>query len=102
MKLYICWGTFGSPRPGGHPCKNAHDALKEAGYDPEVVKSYGLGVLPDFMNQTSGRKEVKRLTGKTWVPALVTDDDQVIQGSKEIAAWAKQNPATQPAATQPA
>ena len=53
------------------------------------------------MNQTSGRKEVKRLTGKTWVPALVTDDDQVIQGSKEIAAWAKQNPATQPASTQP-
>jgi hypothetical protein len=102
MKLYICWGTFGSPRPGGHPCKNAHDALKEAGHDPEVVKSYGLGLLPDFMNPTSGRKEVKRLTGKTWVPVLVTDDDEVIQGSKEIAAWAKENPATQPAATQPA
>ena len=102
MKLYICWGTFGSPRPGGHPCKNAHDAVKEAGYNPEVVKSYGLGILPDFMNQTSGRKEVKRLTGKTWVPVLVTDDDQVVQGSKEIAAWAKQNPAGQPASTQPA
>ena len=96
MKLYICWGTFGSPRPGGHPCKNAHDVLKEAGYEPEVVKSYGLGMLPDFMNQTSGRKEVKRLTGKTWVPALVTDDDEVIQGSDKIAAWAKENPATQP------
>lgn len=96
MKLYICWGTFSSPRPGGHPCKNAHDALKGAGHDPEVVKSYGLGVLPDFMNQTAGRKEVKQLTGNTWVPVLVTDDDQVIQGSKEIAAWAKANPATQP------
>ena len=68
MKLYICWGTFGSPRPGGHPCKNAHDALKEAGHNPEVIKSYGLGILPDFMNQTSGRKEVKKLTGNTWVP----------------------------------
>ncbi len=102
MKLYICWGTFGSPRPGGHPCKNAHDALKEAGYNPEVIKSYGLGILPDFMNQTSGRKEVKRLTGNNWVPLLVTDDDQVVQGSKEIAAWAKQNPAGQPASTQPA
>jgi hypothetical protein len=102
MKLYICWGTFGSPRPGGHPCKNAHDALKEAGYNPEVIKSYGLGILPDFMNQTSGRKEVKRLTGNNWVPLLVTDDDQVVQGSKEIAAWAKQNPAGQPAPTQPA
>jgi hypothetical protein len=99
MKLYICWGTFGSPRPGGHPCKNAHDALKEAGYEPEVVKSYGLGLLPDFMNQTSGRKEVKRLTGKTWVPLLVTDSDEIIQGSDKIAAWARENPAT---ATQPA
>ena len=61
------------------------------------MKSYGLGILPDFMNQTSGRKEVKRLTGNTWVPLLVTDDDQIVQGSKEIAAWAKANPATQPA-----
>jgi glutaredoxin len=98
MKLYICWGLFRSPRPGGHPCKNAHDALKEAGHNPQVVKSYGLGVLPDFMNQTSGRKEVKKLTGSTWVPALVTDDDQVIQGSREIADWAKNNPAGQAAA----
>ena len=99
MRLYICWGTFSSPRPGGHPCKNAHDALREAGHDPEVIKSYGLAILPDFMNQTSGRKEVKRLTGSTWVPTLVTDDDEVIQGSDKIAAWAKKNPAT---ATQPA
>ena len=91
MKLYICWGTFGSPRPGGHPCKNAHDALKEAGYDPEVVKSYGLGVLPDFMNQTAGRKEVKRLTGNSWVPVLVLDDGEVIDGSKKIVAWAGAN-----------
>ena len=97
MKLYICYGLFPSPRPGGHPCKNAHDALKEAGYEPEVVKSYGLGILPDFMNKTSGRKEVKRLTGNNWVPALVTDDNEVIQGSDEIAAWAKKNPAKQPA-----
>jgi hypothetical protein len=27
------------------------------------------------------------------VPVLVTDDDQVIQGSKEIVEWAKANPA---------
>ena len=47
MTLYVCYGTFSSPRPGGHPCGNAYKALKEAGYDPEVVKSYGLGMLPD-------------------------------------------------------
>src|SRR3954451_14862278 len=74
MKLYVCYGLFGSPRPGGHPCKNAHDALVEAGHKPEVVKSYGLGILPDFMNQTKGRKRAKELTGENWVPALELDD----------------------------
>ena len=91
MKLYICWGTFPSPRPGGHPCRNAHHALRDAGYEPEVVKTYGLGPLPDL---TSGRKEVRRLTGQSWVPVLVLDDGEVIQDSKNIVAWAEANPAS--------
>ena len=94
MKLYICYGLFPSPRPGGHPCKNAHDALREAGHKPDVIKSYGLGPLPDFLNFTSGRREVRRLTGSNWVPVLVTDDDEIIQGSGKIAAWAKAHPAS--------
>jgi Glutathione S-transferase, N-terminal domain len=93
MKLYICYGTFPTPRPGGHPCRNAHEALREAGHDPELVKSYGWGLLPDALNPTAGRQEVKRLTGNTWVPALVTDGGEVVQGSQQIAAWAKANPA---------
>ena len=93
MKLYVCYGTFQTPRPGGHPCGNAHDALKEAGHNPQVVKSYGFGALPDFLNRTSGRREVKKLTGQSWVPVLVTDDDEIVQGSKEITTWAKANPA---------
>jgi hypothetical protein len=92
MRLYVCYGLFKSPRPGGHPCRNAYEALKEAGYDPEVKRSYGLGPLPDFM-QTPARKEVKRLTGNAWVPALVFDDGEVVDGSEEIIAWAKANPA---------
>jgi hypothetical protein len=94
MKLYVCYGTFTTtPRPGGHPCGNANRALREAGHDPEVVKSYGLGMLPDFLNQTRGRKEVKRLTGNNWVPALVLDDGEVVQGSDKIVAWAEAHPA---------
>src|SRR4051794_2036902 len=92
MKLYVCWGLFHSPRPGGHPCRNAHDALKDAGWDPEVEKTYGWGVLPDFMNPR--RDKVRKLSGQGMVPVLVTDDDEVISGSKEIAAWAKANPAS--------
>jgi hypothetical protein len=95
MKLYVCWGTFTTtPRPGGHPCGNAYKAIKEAGHDPEVIKSYGLTTLPDFMNRTQGRREAKKLTGKTMVPVLVTDSDEVVSDSKKIIAWAKQHPAT--------
>ena len=92
MKLYICYGTFSSPRPGGHPCRNAHGALVAAGHDPELVKSYGLGMLPDMpFNQTSGRKRVKELTGSSMVPVLQLDDGTAIGGSAAIAAWAKAN-----------
>jgi len=94
MKLYVCYGTFPSPRPGGHPCKNAYEALKEAGHDPELVKSYGLALLPDVLNQTKGRKEVRELTGgNDMVPVLVTDDGEVVQDSKKIIEWAKAHPA---------
>jgi hypothetical protein len=91
MKLYVCWGTFPTVRPGGHPCRNAYRALRDAGHDPEVINTYGLGLLPDFLNNTSGRREVEKLTGNRWVPALVLDDDTVIDGSKEIVAWAGAN-----------
>jgi hypothetical protein len=105
MKLYVCYGTWKpAPRPGGHPCGKANQALQDAGYDPELKLSYGLGALPSFLNDlSSGRREVKRLTGNYWVPALVLDDGTVIQGSSPIVEWAKANPATgstpQPSAT---
>jgi hypothetical protein len=93
MKLYVCYGTWKpAPRPGGHPCGRAYHALKDAGHDPEVIRAYGLGILPDALNQTPGRKEVKRLTGNTWVPVLVLDDGTALQGSDKIVAWAEANP----------
>jgi hypothetical protein len=92
VKLYVCWGTFPSPRPGGHPCRNAHEALTAAGWDPEVDRTYGLGALPSFMNPT--RKPVRELTGDDWVPVLVTDDGEVVKGSKRIVAWAEAHPSS--------
>jgi hypothetical protein len=91
MKLYVCWGTFQVPGMRSHPCRNALIALQEAGYDPEVKKAYSLGPLPDI---TPGRREVKRLTGQSWVPVLVTDDGEAIHDSKAIIAWAQANPKT--------
>ena len=98
LELYVCWGTFPVPwprqsaswSPGAHPCKVAYDALKIAGHRPDVRKVYSFGSLPDV---TSGRKKVKGLTGESWVPVLVLDDGEVVSDSKNIAAWARQNPA---------
>ncbi len=99
MKLFVCWGTFPNPlRPGGHPCRNAYVALTEAGHDPEVEKVYGLGPIPEAFNGPR-RREIKQLTGQSWVPVLVLDDGEIVQGSKEIAAWAGANAA--PAASSP-
>jgi hypothetical protein len=95
MKLFVCYGTWKpAPRPGGHPCGRAYHALIDAGHHPEVVKSYGSALLPGPFNSTSGRREVKRLTGNNWVPVLVTDDGTVVQGSREIETWARTHPPT--------
>jgi hypothetical protein len=100
MKMYVCYGTWtagaGLHR---HPCGEAHKAVIAAGYAPEVVRSYGFGPLPAAINGlTSGRREVKELTGNFWVPVLVTDDGTAIQGSERIIAWARANPAPAKAA----
>jgi Glutathione S-transferase, N-terminal domain len=92
MKLYVCYGTFSSPVPGGHACGNAYKALREAGHDPQVVKAYGAGILPDALaNRTSGRRAAKRLTGSTTVPVLELDDGTAIAESAKIAEWARAN-----------
>ena len=98
MKLYVCWGTWKGPTPWPfrradlHPCGVAHEALQEAGYDPEVVRCLGWEALPGVFNLTPGRRKVKELTGDITVPVLVTDDGAVVAGSSEIAAWARAHP----------
>ena len=92
MRLIICWGTFSTP--GGHPCKDAYEALREAGHDPVVQKAYGYTALPDVIaNRSSGRREAKERKGKSTVPILVLDDDTTVADSQNIVAWAKANPA---------
>jgi hypothetical protein len=54
------------------------------------VRGNGFAALPDI---TRARKEVKRLTGESFVPVLVLDDGQVIRDSKNIVDWARDNPA---------
>ena len=68
-----------------------HEALREAGWNPEVEKVYGLGILGDALNPT--RRKVRELSGQNMVPVLETDDGEVISGSDKIAKWARDNPA---------
>lgn len=95
MKLYVCFSALKNlrwtPRPGGHPCGQAHHALKKAGHAVEVEAVGGLGVPP--LDHTSGRRKVKELTGSSWVPVLVTDDGEVITESRRIIEWAESHPA---------
>ena len=90
MRLYVCYGTFKGRKPGGHPCGTAHEALANAGHEPEVVKTYGcFRTDPIF----PGRRKIKRLTGTYQVPVLELDDGSLIDGTDNIVTWAKANPA---------
>lgn len=103
MKLYVCYGTWTAGKPvHAHPCGEAHQALVAAGHHPEVVRSYGLGQLPAAINNAfAGRREVKELTGRYWVPALLLDDRTVISGSRRIIDWAHGHPAAATATAAP-
>lgn len=91
MKLFVCYGDWTQPILGHkHPCGEAHQALLDAGYDPEVVKVYGFGPLPMWLQPR--RRQVVDLTGSPWVPALELDDGTGIGDSKAIIAWARANP----------
>lgn len=90
MKLYVCFSKSG---PKNHPCKKAAEALNEAGYTPEIEKVGGIGFLPKLFRNTKGRREVEKLTGNHRVPTLVLDDGTVVDSTKSIIEWAKNNPA---------
>ena len=93
MKRYVCWGTFRpAPWRGGHTCGRAYEELREAGYEQEVVRSYGLTGVP-LVNRTDGRRRAKELTGKETVPVLELDDGTAISESDRIVAWARSHPA---------
>lgn len=85
----MCYGTFKSRKPGGHPCRNAHLALRDAGHDPQIVRTFGCVLNPAF----PGRREVHELTGNYQVPTLVLDDGTVVDGTANIVAWATRNAA---------
>jgi len=93
MRLYVCWGTF-QTFGSGHPCRNALDALQTAGHQPEIVRSFGWGLLPAALNRSQGRRLARQRTGKSWLPLLITDSGDAVSGSNNIKTWAAHHPAS--------
>lgn len=93
MVLYTCEQKTTGPALM-HPCAKAGKALDEAGYEYEIrtVKGYRM-MFWTWGRRKEQRAEVRRLSGRDEVPILVLDDGEVVSGSGEIAAWAKEHPA---------
>jgi glutathione S-transferase len=89
MLLYVCYGTFGIP--DSHACHRAYEALKAAGHEPGVKRTFGCYGTDPLM---PGRRKVKELTGNYKVPTLVLDDGTLIDGSDAIVEWAQAHSAS--------
>jgi glutaredoxin len=89
MELHVCYGTFGPAER--HPCKRAHQALTDAGHEPQVVRTGGCYRTDPLWKR---RRTIKRLTGNYKVPTLFLDDGEIVDGSENIIAWAAANPAS--------
>ena len=81
----------GPQRPSG-ACRPERRSRASTVSASTAAEDLRLGVLGNALNPT--RKPVRDLTGQNWVPVLVTDEDEVVQGSGKIVEWAEANPAT--------
>jgi glutathione S-transferase len=94
MVLYTCpTGTHGADTPLiKHPCGVAAKALREGGHSYEHKTVGGFKHIP--LTRRGKRAEIIALTGQEDVPLLLLDDDETVQGSGAIVAWAAAHPAT--------
>jgi glutathione S-transferase len=85
LVLYTCHINDGGPPV--HPCRRAHEALREAGheYRTEVAdRNRPFGLF------TKGRRpELKELSGQEKLPVLLLPDGSTVNGSRDIIRWAR-------------
>lgn len=99
MLLYTC--KLESKHPAWHPCGTAARALDEAGYKYEIATVRGYKNLPwTWRTRERDREVIRKLSGQSDVPLLVTDGGEVVAGTAAIKQWAAANPA--PPAREPA
>lgn len=87
LTLLTCDLDDGGPK--FHPCRKAHNALKEAGheYQTEIFdKNRPMGLF------TKGKRpKLKEMTGQEKLPVLRLPSGDYVIGSGEIIDWAKAN-----------
>jgi len=71
-----------------HPCGKAHKALDKAGV-AHSAQVYGKG-KPLGRGTEGTRSDLKEISGQEMLPVLALPDGSTVNGSKAIAAWAKQ------------
>jgi glutathione S-transferase len=85
VTLHTCSLDDGGPKM--HPCRKAHEALREAGieYETNVFdKNRPMGLF------TKGKRpELERMTGQEKLPVLQLDDGSFVTGSKGIVEWGR-------------
>ena len=90
MILYTCAGQKRGATLTKHPCGVAAKALDEGGHEYEIQVVGGFKALG--FTRRGKRDHIRELTGQEDVPVLVAGDGTVVAGSKEIVAWARENP----------
>lgn len=86
--LYVCHGDErGAPL---HPCGRVQKAMKEAGieYD-KIVAAHGSPI--PFLRKGS-REDLQKATGSDKLPTLKLADGTVLNHSKAILEWVRQQP----------
>jgi glutathione S-transferase len=84
--LYVCHGDEGGIRM--HPCRRVQEALREAGIEYEKVIAAHGSPLP-FLRK-GDREELRAATGATKLPALKLSDGTVLNHSRAILAWIRE------------
>jgi hypothetical protein len=88
LTLYVCHIDEGGPPP--HACKRAQRELRDAGHDFDKVIA-GKGI-PFGLFTTGRRPTLKAMSGQEKLPVLQMPDGSVVNGSKNIIAWARSHP----------
>ncbi len=86
--LYVCHGDDGGPRI--HPCRRVQEALRGAGIEYDKVIAAHGNPIP-FLRKGS-RDELEQSTGSKKLPALKLADGTVLNHSRAILAWIREQP----------